>query len=111
LACGLGGAAGAAFAWLWLLVVPHATHLRFWSATHALTREIFQVDGFGPLVSAYRRLFLLVGGYVARNLGGTLLAALPALALLFLLNGKSEAVFAVAFAVTLFAAFLWPARS
>ena len=109
LACGFGALAGVAFAGLWLMVVPHAAHRRFWGAMHGLTREMLQVDELGRLVRAYRSLGLVAGGYVARNLGGTVLAALPAIALLFFV--KNQAVFAAAFAFATLAAMLWPRRS
>lgn len=111
LACGLGAAAGAAFAWLWLRVVPHAAHRRFWRAMHPIAHGVFQVDEFPALLALYRRLGSLVCRYVARNLGGMLLAGLPALALLLLLNGKSEAAFIAAFALATLAGFAWPRRS
>ena len=109
-ACGLGALAGVAFAGLWLLVVPHAAHRRFWRAMHELTREMLNVDEFHRLMSAYRRLGVIAGGYVARNVGGTLLAALPAIALLFVVS-KETSVFAAAFAVSTVAAMVWPKQS
>jgi len=107
-ACALGALAGVAFAGLWLMVVPHAAHRRFWVAMHGVSREMLQVDELGRLMSAYRRLGLVAGGYVARNLGGTLLAAVPVVALLFFV--KDQAAFAAAFAVSTLV-MLWPRRS
>jgi hypothetical protein len=76
-AIGLGVAAGAAFAWLWLRVVPHDIHRRFWSAMSGLTREMLVVEEGGQFLRLYRRLGGLVARYVGRNLGGTLLGCLP----------------------------------
>jgi len=109
-ACAFGVLAGVAFAGLWLMIVPHAAHRRFWVAMHGVSREMLQVDEFGRLLLAYRQLGAVVGGYVARNVGGTLLAALPALALLFLIN-QEQTAFAVAFAVSTLAAMVWPRQS
>jgi hypothetical protein len=109
-ACGLGALAGVAFAGLWLLVVPHAAHRRFWVAMHGVSREMLQVDEFGRLLLAYRQLGAVVGGYVARNFAGTVLAALPALALLFIVASEIT-VFTAAFAVATLAAMAWPRQS
>jgi hypothetical protein len=81
-AIGLGVAAGAAFAWLWLLVVPHDIHRRFWSAMSGLTREMLVVDEGGQFLRLYGRLGGLLARYVGRNLGGTLLGCLPMIVLL-----------------------------
>jgi hypothetical protein len=109
--CALGAAAGAAFAWVWLRVVPHAAHRRFWGAMHPIAQSVFQVNELSALLTLYRRLGSLVCGYVARNLGGLLLAGLPAAALLLILNGRSGAGFIAAFALATLAGFLWPRRS
>jgi hypothetical protein len=81
-ACGLGLLAGAAFAWIWLLVVPAGTNRRFWSAMIGLTREMLQVEETGAFLRLYRRLGGLLAKYVARNLGGAALGCLPMIAIL-----------------------------
>ena len=81
-ACLLGALAGLAFAWLWLCIVPRGTNRRFWSALSALTREMLRVDEAAALFALYRRLGGLLGRYLARNLGGTLVACLPMIAIL-----------------------------
>jgi hypothetical protein len=84
-AVGLGVAAGLAFAWLWLLVVPHDIHRRFWSAMSGLTREMLVVEEGGHFLRLYRRLAGLLFRYVGRNIGGTLLGCLPMVVILFTL--------------------------
>lgn len=81
-AIGLGLAAGAAFAWIWLRVVPRGTNGRFWTAMSRLTREMLQVEDTGVFLRLYGRLFRLLGPYLARNLGGMLLGCLPMILLL-----------------------------
>lgn len=81
-ACGLGLLTGGAFAWLWLRVVPRGTNRRFWSAMSGLTREMLQVEDTGAFLRLYRRLGGLLGVYLARNLGGMVLACLPMIAML-----------------------------
>ncbi|HLS85607.1 MAG TPA: hypothetical protein VK043_04865 [Burkholderiales bacterium] len=82
-AIGLGIAAGAAFAWLWLRVVPHDLHRRFWSAMSQLAREMLSVDEGREFLRLYGRLAKLLARYVGRNLGGTLLGCLPMIVILF----------------------------
>lgn len=81
-ACGLGALAGLGFAWLWLLVVPRGTNREFWTRMSLLTREMLCVDEPATLLALYRRLGRLLGGYLARNLGGMALACLPMIAIL-----------------------------
>ena len=81
-ACGLGLAAGVAFAWIWLRVVPAGTNRRFWSAMAGLTREMLTVEETGAFLRLYRRLGGLLAKYVARNLGGAALGCLPMIAIL-----------------------------
>jgi len=106
-ACALGVAAGVAFGWLWLLVVPWAVHLRFWSATTALTRDILKVDDAGVFFGMYRNLLGAVARYVGRNLAGTLVAGVP-LVIVLLIASPSEIPFFIAFGVAMTAYFLWP---
>ena len=73
----LGAAAGLAFALIWLRVVPPGTNRRFWSAMGGLAREMLRVDEPSLFLALYRRLGRLLGGYLARNLGGILVACLP----------------------------------
>lgn len=82
-ACGLGLAAGGAFAWIWLRVVPAGTNRRFWSAMAGLTREMLQVEETGAFLRLYRQLGALLARYVARNLGGAALGCVPMIAILF----------------------------
>lgn len=77
----LGAAAGLAFASLWLRIVPRGTNRRFWSAMAELTRAMLRVDEPSALLALYRRLGALLAGYLARNLGGVLVACLPMLAI------------------------------
>jgi hypothetical protein len=81
-ACALGAAAGFAFAWLWLRVVPPGTNRRFWSSMSELTRHLLAVEQTSEFLLLYRRLGGLLARYVARNLGGTVVACLPMIAIL-----------------------------
>jgi hypothetical protein len=76
----LGAAAGLAFAGLWLRLVPRGTNRRFWSAMAGLTREMLRIDEPSAFLALYRRLGRLLAGYLARNLGGLLVACLPMVA-------------------------------
>ena len=108
LACSLGAAAGVLFAWLWLRVVPHSAHVRFWSAMQPLAEEVFLVESAAVLLRLYRRFAALTARYVARNMAGLALAALP-IGLVFAVN--EEVVFMGAFALTTSMGMLWPRRS
>lgn len=108
LACSLGAAAGVAFALLWLRVVPHSAHVRFWAAMQPIAQEVFLVESAAVLLRLYRRLAALTGRYVARNMAGLALAGLPA-ALVFFVN--EEMVFIGAFALTTSIGMLWPRPS
>ncbi len=77
----LGAAAGLAFAWIWLRLVPPGTNRRFWSAMAGLTREMLRVEEPSVFLGIYRRLGRLLAGYLARNLGGILVACLPMVAI------------------------------
>jgi len=81
-ACGLGIVAGAAFAALWLWLVPPGTNRRFWSSMSQLTRKLLAVDETGEFLRLYRGLGGLLAGYLRRNLGGTVVACLPMIVLL-----------------------------
>lgn len=81
-ACALGALAGLAFAWLWLRVVPPGTNRAFWSSMSQLTRRLLEVEQTGEFLRLYRQLGGLLARYVGRNLGGTLVACLPAIAIL-----------------------------
>jgi hypothetical protein len=109
LACSLGAAAGVVFALLWLRVVPHSAHVRFWSAMQPLAQEVFLVESAAVLLRLYRRLATLTARYVARNFAGLLVAGLPAAVLLIF--EKNQAVFIAAFAVCTSIGMLWPRRS
>ena len=114
-ACTLGAAAGFGFARLWLRAVPWNAHRMFWSAMSALTLDFLRADDVRLLPGLYCRLGGLVGGYVARNVGGTLFASLPLAAILLLaaplLLPDAGIVFFASFAVATFFAMLWPMRS
>jgi hypothetical protein len=100
--CALGAMAGGAFAWLWLWIVPRGTHRGFWSALSATAREMLRVEETRVFVSLYAHLGRLLGPYLARNLGGTVLACLPmVLILVFLAAPVFEAWDAKAQRVTL----------
>ncbi len=107
-ACGLGAAAGAACAGLWLAAVPHAVHGRFWSAMRALSGELLRADEFGHLLPLYRRLGGTVGAYAARNFGGVLLTTLPLAVLPLVMH---EAAFFAGFGAGMLGMLLWPRRS
>jgi hypothetical protein len=81
-ACALGAAAGVAFAWLWLRIVPPGTNRRFWSAMSELTRGLLAADEASEFLALYRRLAGLSARYVGRNLAGTVVACLPMIAIL-----------------------------
>jgi hypothetical protein len=106
-ACTLGVAAGVAFGWLWLLVVPWAVHLRFWSAMTSLAGDILKVDDAAVFFGLYRNLLGATARYVGRNLAGTLVAGVP-LVIVLLIASPSEIPFFVAFVVAMTAFFLWP---
>jgi hypothetical protein len=80
-ACALGAAAGLAFAWLWLRIVPRGTNGAFWSGMSGITREMLRVDEPAALLALYRRLGGLLWRYVARNLAGIVVACLPMVAI------------------------------
>ena len=108
LAGSLGAAAGVLFALLWLRVVPHSAHVRFWAAMQPIAQEVFLVESAAVLLRLYRRLAALTVRYVARNMAGLLLAGLP-IALVLLVN--EEVAFIGAFALTTCMGMLWPRRS
>jgi hypothetical protein len=81
-ACALGALAGLGFAWLWLRVVPPGTNRAFWSSMSQLTRRLLEVEQTGEFLRLYRQLGGLLARYVGRNLAGTLVAGLPAIAIL-----------------------------
>lgn len=100
--CVLGVMAGGAFAWVWLRIVPPGTNRRFWSALSAAMREMLRVEETRAFIRLYGHLGKLLGPYLARNVGGTLLACLPvALILVFLAAPVFEAWDATAERVTL----------
>lgn len=106
-AAGLGVVAGILFAWLWLWVVPWAVHGRFFRSLSSLTREILKVDEPGTFWSLYKALLAETAGYVGRNLAGTIVAGLPVVALLLLVNVR-EIPFAAAFFLSMMVVFCWP---
>lgn len=73
----LGAAAGLAFAWLWLRIVPRGTNRRFWLAMADITRELLKIDEPAAFLALYRRLGALLARYIARNFAGILVACLP----------------------------------
>lgn len=81
-ACALGAAAGIAFAWLWLRIVPPGTNRRFWSSMSGLTRGLLAAEETSEFLALYRRLAGLSARYVGRNLAGTAVACLPMIAIL-----------------------------
>jgi hypothetical protein len=81
-ACALGAAAGVGFAWLWLRLVPPGTNRRFWSSMSELARGMLAVEETREFFALYRRLGGLLARYVGRNLGATVVACLPMIAIL-----------------------------
>ncbi|OGA71327.1 MAG: hypothetical protein A3G81_31130 [Betaproteobacteria bacterium RIFCSPLOWO2_12_FULL_65_14] len=81
-ACALGLAAGAAFAWVWVALVPPGTNKRYWTSMSALTRDMLRVDAGGEFLRLYKRLGVMTGGYLARNLGAAALGCLPVVVIL-----------------------------
>lgn len=81
-ACALGAAAGLGFAWLWLRLVPPGTNRRFWSSMSELARGMLAVEETREFFALYRRLGGLLARYVGRNLGATVVACLPMIAIL-----------------------------
>lgn len=81
-ACALGLVSGAAFAWLWLRVVPRGTNQRYWSAMSGLLRDMLRIEETSAFLGLYKRLGILTGVYVGRNLGGAALGCLPMIVLL-----------------------------
>lgn len=109
----LGVLAGIAFGWLWLWVVPWAVHRRFWRAMSSLMREILGVEEIRAFLGLYRRLLGLVARYVGRNLGGTVVASVPLIAVLLVASrvvDDGEVAFFAAFIVAMTVVFLWPGR-
>ena len=80
-ACALGALAGLGFAWLWRRLVPRGTNRAFWSSMSGLTRRMLEVEQAGEFLCLYRTLGGLVARYVGRNLGGTLVACVPMVAI------------------------------
>jgi hypothetical protein len=81
-ACALGAAAGVGFAWLWLRLVPPGTNRRFWSSMSELARRLLTVEETREFFALYRRLGALLARYVGRNLGASVVACLPMIAIL-----------------------------
>jgi hypothetical protein len=81
-ACALGALAGLGFAWLWRRLVPRGTNRAFWSSMSGLTRRMLEVEQAGEFLRLYRTLGGLVARYVGRNLGGTLVACVPMVAVM-----------------------------
>jgi hypothetical protein len=81
-ACALGALAGVAFALLWRRLVPRGTNRSFWSSMSELGWRMLEVEQTGEFLRLYRTLGGLVARYVGRNLGGTLVACLPMVAVL-----------------------------
>ena len=110
---GSGAIAGLAFAALWPRLMPPGTSRRFWSALHGLARQIMSVDDLGIFVHLYGSMGKLLGAYLLRSLGGTLVACLPmALMLLALwpyLHDR-EVVFFGSFAAVTLVGIMWPLR-
>lgn len=83
-----GIAGGLLLGWLfvplWRLCAPRESNRRFWVSFGDVTRQMLTVDDVAQLLSLYRRLGREAGGYVLRNLGGLILASLPAAAFLIL---------------------------
>jgi hypothetical protein len=114
--CAAGGAgaiAGLAFAVLWPRLMRPGTSRRFWSTLHGLARQIVAVDDFGNFVRLYGSLARLLGAYLLRSLGGTLVACLPMVFILLALwpfLRDREVVFFGSFAAVTLIGLVWPLR-
>ena len=76
IALALGTAAGVAFLLAWRFFLPAGAQSRFWNELSALGLKAITVDEVSEFLATYRRLFVALGGYLARNLaiaavGGT----------------------------------------
>lgn len=74
LAAGL--AAGLGFMLAWRAFLPAGVQSRFWNELSALGLKAITVDEVGEFLATYRRLFIVLGGYLGRNfaiaaIGGT----------------------------------------
>jgi hypothetical protein len=70
------------FTSLWLRVVPPGTNRAFWSSMRELGARMLEAEQTDEFLRLYRRLGGLLARYVARNLGGTVVACLPMIAIL-----------------------------
>jgi hypothetical protein len=80
----LGVLLGGVFFFLWQTCVPRGATGRVVADLIAVTKGMAQADEAGRFLALYRRLLVSVGGYMARNIGGLVLACLPAVLILTL---------------------------
>jgi hypothetical protein len=95
-------------------MAPPGTSRRFWSSVYELAPQILSVDDARLFAILYGKLAKLLGMYLVRSLGGTLVACVPMAVILaafwpFLRN--FELAFFGAFAVATLLGLLWPVRS
>jgi hypothetical protein len=72
-----GTVVGWLFAVIWRRCAPAAINRRFWASLGDTARELLAVDEPRRLLELYRRIWVGVGGYVMRNVGGLALGCLP----------------------------------
>lgn len=110
---GSGAIAGLAFAVLWPRFMRPGTSRRFWSGLHGLARQIVAVDDVGNFMHLYGSLGKLLGAYLLRSLGGTVVACLPMAFILLALwpyLRDREVVFFGSFAAVTLIGIMWPLR-
>ena len=77
---------GWTFAWIWARLVPSSVQGRFWSTLSGVAKSMLAAERSREFLDLYRRLGSSVVRYVARNVGGLLLACLPIIALTYALD-------------------------
>ena len=73
----LGLALGAAFVVSWRIFVPRGATSRVMSELISIARDMTRTDEVDKFLGLYKRLFINVGGYLARNIAGLAFACLP----------------------------------
>ncbi len=81
----LGLVLGAVFVALWQLCMPPGTTRRMIGDLVAVAGAMTRSDEVSEFLALYKRLFVSVGGYLIRNIGGLLLACVPIALVLILL--------------------------
>lgn len=81
----LGLALGVTFVACWRICMPRGATGRVISDLIAIARDMTRADEVDNFLTLYKRLIVSVGGYLARNIGGLVLACVPMALVLTLL--------------------------